>query len=122
MPRGAGLERSTQLVDLLQVLEAQLGHEVAAARPVGHLALLLEDPQRLADGRDADPEPLGDVLLDDPLPGYEVARDDRAAQPLERVLRGRPRRRAAGVERHRNAWMPVSSWPITSAWTSAVPS
>ncbi len=50
------LEHAAQLVDLLEIFDPQLGHEVAAARAVGDLALLLEHAQRLAHGRDAEPE------------------------------------------------------------------
>jgi hypothetical protein len=38
---GAGLQQRAQRVDLLEVLDAQLGDEVAAPRPVGDLTLLL---------------------------------------------------------------------------------
>ena len=42
------LEQRAQRVDLLEVVDPQLGDEVAAARQVGDLALLLEHAQRLA--------------------------------------------------------------------------
>ena len=50
--RGARLEQRAQRVDLLEVGHPQLGDEVAAARQVGDLPLLLQDAQRLADRRD----------------------------------------------------------------------
>src|SRR5262249_41732765 len=128
-PRRPVLEQRPQLVDLAQVLEVQLGDEVAAARPVGELALLLERGQRFAHRGEADPAPLGGLLLADPLAGPQLAGDDRPPQLLERVLSGGAGRlggasggghRRVGVAAQRKASMPVSTWPITSAWTSAV--
>jgi hypothetical protein len=40
----------------------------------------LEDPQRLAHRQPAGAEPLGDLLLPDPLPGSDLAGEDRVAQ------------------------------------------
>jgi len=54
------------------------------------------------------------------LPGAQVAGDDHRAQRLDGVLLGGGERR--GGSAHRNAWMPVSAPPTTSACTSAVPS
>ena len=121
MARGSGLENGPQLVDLLEVRKPQLRHEVAAPRQVGDLALLLEDAQRLAHRRDAQADLLRDVLLIDALTRLEVAGHDEPAQRVDGVLlRGPGDRRLHGG--HRNAWMPVSAPPMTSAWTSAVPS
>ena len=84
--RGARLQDLAQCVDLLEVLDTQLGDEVASPRPVGHLSLLLEHPQGLAHGSDADAEPLGNVLLNDPLPGPQLAGHDRAGAAVQRML------------------------------------
>ncbi len=127
----AVLEQGPQPVDLFEVCPAQLGDDVAAARAVGDLPLARENLQRLSDRHEARPDPGRDLLLADPLPGGEIAGDDRLAQPRERVLlhraraggrRGRGACTPCGRGAHRNAWIPVSAWPTTSAWMSAVPS
>jgi hypothetical protein len=113
--RGALLEQGAQRVDLLEVLDAQPRDEVAAPRQVGQLALLLEDPQRLAHRRDRQPQLRREVLLVDATARPQHAADDQAPERVDRVLLG-------GGDAHRKAWMPVSAPPTTSAWTSAVPS
>ena len=122
--RGARLQERAQLVDLGEVVEAQLGHEVAAPWQVGQLALLLEHAQRLAHRRDAEPDLLGEVLLVDALARLQRAGDDRPAQRLDGVLLRGPGTGgcALAAVAHRKAWIPVSAPPTTSAWTSAVPS
>ena len=93
--RGALLEHAPQLIDLAQVARVQLGHEVAAARPVGDLPLLLEHAQRLTQRGNARAELFGDLILVDALAGCQRAGEDHHAQRLDSVLlRGR-RHRAA---------------------------
>lgn len=63
------LQQAAQLVDLAQVSDVQLGHEVAASWPIGDLPLLFEDAQRLAYRRDTESDLRRDILLVDALPG-----------------------------------------------------
>ncbi len=127
-PRRPLLEQRAQVVDLAQVVDVELGDEVAAAGEVGDLALLLEHRQRFADGGEADPERGGQLLLADLVARGEGAGDQRPAQTFDRVLGGRRRagrrgaRRRGGRRAQRNAPIPVIVSPMTRAWTSAVPS
>ena len=87
------LDQPAQVVDLVQVVEVELGDEVAAPRPVGELTLLLEHRQRFAHRRQADPEPLGDLLLAHPVAWFQLARDEGVAEAFDRMLGGRPQPR-----------------------------
>jgi hypothetical protein len=89
---GSLLDHATELVDLLEVPYVQLRDEVAAAGQVGDLALVLEDAQCLADRRDADADPLGDVFLVDAVARTELTSDECASQPLDGVLLRGPER------------------------------
>ncbi len=70
----------------MQVVEVELGDEVAAPRPVGELALLLEHGQRFPHGGEAEPEPLGDLLLPHPLARLQLTGDEGVAEALDRML------------------------------------
>lgn len=67
------LQDAAQFVDLAQVFDPQLSHEVAAPGQVGDLPFLLESPECLANGCDAQADLLGQVLLVEPLTRPELA-------------------------------------------------
>ena len=123
------LEQAPEAIHLLELGEVELGHRVAATRPVGDETLAGERAQRLPDRDQAHAGALGPRLLVDPLARPELAVEDRRAQRRRRaILRGRPaggRRARDGCDRHRryrNAGVPVSAPPTTSVCTSCVPS
>ena len=118
-----GLDHPIAIGDRLEVVDAAQPSdrlvgggrlELAALDPASERAL--DAPRgglgrRLADLDQGDVEPGPDADLGDPRP-HDPAADD--PDPLGRHL--------LGPRAQRNAWMPVSAPPITSAWTSAVPS
>lgn len=83
---GTLFEDPSKLVDLLQVLDVELGDEVPATGAIRGLPLLLECRQRLADRCHADTEAFGDLLLQGVLARTEIAGDDRPAQGVQNVL------------------------------------
>src|SRR6185312_1783545 len=87
------LDQPAQVIDLAQVVEVELGDEVAASRPVGELALLLEHRQRFAHRRQAQSEPLGDLLLAHLLARSQLAGDEGVTEAFYRVLGGGPQAR-----------------------------
>ena len=82
------LDERTQVVDLLELVEVQLGHPVAAVRDVGDVALGLEHPQRLTDRDPADAQGDGEVLLADGDTWRDVPAQDPGAHLDEHRLLG----------------------------------
>ena len=68
-PDRLGLEELAHAVDLDEVVDRQLGDDVAAVRGVADLALALEHLERLAHRHPRDAEALGERLLADRAPG-----------------------------------------------------
>ena len=116
-----GLEQAPEPIDLLEVVEIELGDDIAPSRPVGDETLAGEGMQRLAGGDEAHARSLGPDLLVDAIAGAELTLEDRRAHRGggER-LSGRSRRSRRRAQR--NALSPVSAWPTTSVCTSWVPS
>jgi hypothetical protein len=100
-PNGGTLER---LADELRVRDgrladprderAELGHDL-------HEALVAQADQRLANGRAADGEPLGELVLREPLSRRQLRGDDRVAQrPVDLAAGGTRGRRPQAVDPH----------------------
>jgi len=87
---GQRLEREPQLVDLAQVLDAQLPHARAAVGHVLDQAVGVEAAQRLADRHRAHLQRVGELLDRQPLARGDAAGDDRLVQHSVRLLGQRP--------------------------------
>src|SRR5690349_13976699 len=74
---GVRFEQGAQTKRLAGQGRRDRGDEGAPARAVDHQPELLQAPERLADGRLADPHLLGDVRLDEALAGCERPQEDR---------------------------------------------
>ena len=68
------LQHVTNLVQLAHVVVGEGGHPDAPPRDVLDQPLLGEQPQGLTQRRPADPEPPGQLLLDQALPGIGTRR------------------------------------------------
>ena len=75
------LQHRTDLEQLTDVLVRPDGHPGAAARQMLDQTLLHQQPQRFAQRRPADREPLADLLFDQSGAGLEGAAEDLVAQP-----------------------------------------
>ena len=89
-PHRHALEREPDREELAQLLDVEAHHLRAVVRHVLGEPERLELPHRLADRRDAHPEPAGEILEPQRRPRRQLAHDDRLAQPLQRGLRHRP--------------------------------
>jgi hypothetical protein len=96
-----GLQALAHLVDDVHLVLVEQWHARALVRLVLGEALGLEHPQRLADRQPAGAQSRGDLLLPDPLPGLDVAEQDRVAQVGGDPLAGRAD--AVGHLGHANA-------------------
>ena len=84
------LDERPEVVDLLEIVEVELGHAVAAVRDIGDVALGLEHPQGLTHRDPADPQGRGEVLLAHGGSRRDVAAEDpRAHLDEHRLLCGR---------------------------------
>jgi hypothetical protein len=109
---GELLELLAHPVDDVDLVHGQAGHPGALVPLVLGEPLGLEDPQRLAHRQPAGTQPLGDLLLPDPLARADLAAEDRAAQVVGDPGAGRPHRRPDLEVRHENR----SGW-----WCHALP-
>ncbi len=89
-PQGECLESQPHREELPQLLDVERHHLGAVVRDVLGESERLELAHRLADGRDAHPEPAGDILQPQRRTWHQISMDDRLAQPLERSLGHRP--------------------------------
>lgn len=74
-PRSQRLERRPHLVVLLRRAERSIDHRGTAVEVVADQALGFEPTQRLANGRGAHPEALGEIALAQRRPAFELTRD-----------------------------------------------
>ena len=77
---GERLERGARLEDLDRLLDGEAPHARAAVALAQREALVAEAQDRAAHRAAAEPEPLRELLLDEPLPGRQLAGDDRVVE------------------------------------------
>ena len=89
-PRGAFRGQALQLrpheIDVAALLRAEAAHDGAPVPELIHQADRLQLAQRLAHGRAAHAEAGGEILLAQPRPERDAARDDLDLQPAGEVV------------------------------------
>src|SRR5690606_17972768 len=78
--QGLILKDATDMVDLTDLVDTQLGDEEPAMRLVRHQALALKDLEGLTDGHATDAEPAGDNILTDGGPWLELPVENRSPE------------------------------------------
>ena len=107
-PRCVALEHRAELVHLLERGDVVCADGRAAVGRALEQPLGLEDEQRLADRRAADPELLRELLLLEPLAGGDAALDDRLADQVGSRNAGRPGKRRLALEDRDHGRRPYS--------------
>ena len=80
VPGGQRFQRRARFEDLDGLLDREPAHARAAVALADHQPVVAEPEDRLANGAAAPAQLLGELLLDQPFTGVELARDDGGVQ------------------------------------------